>query len=128
MAAAERRLGQVESQFCAAPAPLPTYQRRYSGDRYPQVEQQPSLRGQNYRYQPRDAVARQHYQEQAVPGAPAPRVQPPQKRDAQAPRAAPTQAPPRQSGAPGQDQTRQPPQGREKKRLPDEERGQDRNK
>jgi len=111
-----------------APAPLPTYQRRYSGDRYPQVEQQSSLRGQNYRYQPRDAVARQHYQEQAVPGAPAPRVQPPQKRDAQAPRAAPTQAPPRQSGAPGQDQTRQPPQGREKKRLPDEERGQDRNK
>ena len=123
-----------------APAPLPTYQRRYSGDRYPPVEQQRSLQGQNYRYQPRDAVTRQHYQEQSVPRAPAPvqrapqgsplapHAKPPQKRDAQAPRAAPTQAPPRQSGAPGQDQRRQPPQGREKKRLLDEERGQDRNK
>jgi hypothetical protein len=55
-----------------APAPLPLYQRRYSGIRYPQVEQQQALHGQNYRYQPRDAVVRQHYQEQAVQRAPAP--------------------------------------------------------
>ena len=41
-----------------APAPLPVYQRRYSGDRYPQPEQQPAIHGQNYRYQPRDADAR----------------------------------------------------------------------
>jgi hypothetical protein len=47
-----------------APAPLPVYQRRYSGDRYPQrIEQQQVLQGQNYRYQPRDPVVRQHYQE-----------------------------------------------------------------
>ncbi len=47
-----------------APAPLPVYQRQYSGDRYPHVESQQGLRSQNYRYQPRDAVVRQHYEEQ----------------------------------------------------------------
>lgn len=55
-----------------APAPLPVYQRQYSGDRYPRAEQQQALHSQNYRYQPRDAVVRQHYQEQAVQRAPAP--------------------------------------------------------
>jgi hypothetical protein len=44
-------------------APLPAYQRRYSGDRYPrQVERQRELREQHYRYQPREPVVRQHYQ------------------------------------------------------------------
>jgi hypothetical protein len=62
-----------------APAPLPVYQRQYSGDRYPrQVEQQQELHNQKYRYQPRDPVVRQHYQEQAVPRAPAQRGQPQQ--------------------------------------------------
>jgi len=47
-----------------APAPLPVYQRQYSGDRYPRaVEQQQALHGERYRYQPRDTVVRQHYQE-----------------------------------------------------------------
>jgi len=47
-----------------APAPLPAYQRQYSGARYPQqVEQQYELQQQKYRYQPRDPVVRQHYQE-----------------------------------------------------------------
>jgi hypothetical protein len=55
-----------------APAPLPVYQRQYSGDRYPRVEQQRALHGQNYSYQPRTAVGRQHYQEQAGQRAPAP--------------------------------------------------------
>ena len=45
-----------------APAPLPTYQRQYSGNRYPQVQQQQVLQQQNYRYQPRDNVAQQYYQ------------------------------------------------------------------
>lgn len=46
------------------PAPLPTYQRQYSGDRYPrQVEQLHQLQQQKYRYQPRDPVVRKHYQE-----------------------------------------------------------------
>ena len=106
-----------------APAPLPVYQRQYSGDRYPRVEQQQALRSQNYRYQPRDAVVRQHYQEQAVPRAPAPsqrgpqdlqrssppaplqqsaptapRAQPPQRGGENVQRSAPTQAPPQRGG------------------------------
>ena len=60
-----------------APAPLPVYQRQYSKDRYPrQVEQQQELHQQKYRYQPRDPVVRQRYQEQAVPRAPARQEQP----------------------------------------------------
>jgi hypothetical protein len=58
-----------------APAPLPVYQRQYSGTRYPQVEQQQMLQSQNYRYQPRDAVVQQHYQAQRVQSPP---VHPPQ--------------------------------------------------
>jgi len=49
-----------------APAPLPVYQRQYSGSRYPQVEQQQALHNRNYRYQPRDAAAPQHSQQQQV--------------------------------------------------------------
>lgn len=45
------------------PAPRPTYQRRYSGERYPQVERQYELHQHRYRYQPRDPVVRKHYQE-----------------------------------------------------------------
>jgi hypothetical protein len=64
------------------PAPLPAYQREYSGNRYPRAEQQQTLQSQNYRYQPHDAVVQQHYQTQRVQTAPAqaPRVQgvPPQ--------------------------------------------------
>lgn len=44
------------------PAPLPIYQRQYSGDRYPrEAEQQRAIRSERYRYQPREAVARQHF-------------------------------------------------------------------
>ena len=47
------------------PAPLPAYQREYSGDRYPRrQEQQRELNNQYYRYQPRDDLVRQRYQEQ----------------------------------------------------------------
>lgn len=46
-----------------AAAPLPVYQRQYSGDRYPRaIEQQQTLRVQNYHYQPREAVTRQEFQ------------------------------------------------------------------
>ena len=44
--------------------PLPTYQRNYTGDRYPQLSQQQSLQSKNYRYQPRDPLVRQQVQEQ----------------------------------------------------------------
>jgi len=46
------------------PAPLPSYQRRYSGDRYPSPEQQANLQSRNYRYQPRAEVTRQLAQQQ----------------------------------------------------------------
>ena len=49
-----------------SPAPLPTYQRQYSGDRYPQVEQQSLIRSQSYRYHPREQVVREHYQQQGI--------------------------------------------------------------
>jgi len=53
-------------------APLPTYQRQYSGDRYPRMEQQHGLRSQSYRYQSREPLVRQHYQRQLEHRAPAP--------------------------------------------------------
>jgi hypothetical protein len=73
------------------PAPLPAYQRQYSGNRYPRGEQQQVLQSQNYRYQPQDPVVRQHYQAQPVQSAPAPS---PHVR----------QAVPQERSVPGQDQ------------------------
>jgi len=46
------------------PAPLPLYQRQYSGDRYPRVEEQQRLRERHYRYQPRDRAVREHLKSQ----------------------------------------------------------------
>jgi len=71
---AERRHGwdRWDRRSIPAAAPLPAYQRRYSGDRYPQVAQQPAVHAQNYRYQPRESAVRQHYQDHAVQRAPAP--------------------------------------------------------
>ena len=57
------------------PAPLPVYQKQYSGTRYPRAEQQPELQSQNYRYQPREAVVQQRFHAPPnAPGAPAPAV------------------------------------------------------
>jgi hypothetical protein len=39
-------------------APLPGYQRDFSGDRYPRAEEQRALRDRNYRYAPRDRAVR----------------------------------------------------------------------
>jgi hypothetical protein len=93
-----------------APAPLPVYQRQYSGDRYPRVEQQQALRNQNYHYQPRDAAVRQHYQEQGAQRAPTPAQRAPQDRS---PRQQDMQrsnpAPPPQQGGPSVSRS-QPPQ------------------
>jgi hypothetical protein len=44
-------------------APLPTYQREYSHDRYPRVDQQQTLQDRNYRYRPREDVDRQHFEQ-----------------------------------------------------------------
>jgi hypothetical protein len=55
-----------ERRAYQAPAPLPSYQRQYSGNRYPQSEQQSQLHSNNYRYQPRENVVREHYQQRDV--------------------------------------------------------------
>ena len=110
-----------------APAPLPTYQRQYSGNRYPQAEQQQALQSQNYRYQPQEAVVQQHYQAQRVQspqsppppapqarkGAPQERVAPQQEQRATGkPTSMPQAAPPVQQKAapPVRQQAAPPPQ------------------
>jgi hypothetical protein len=55
-----------------APAPLPVYQREYSGDRYPRLEEQRELHRQHYRYQPRDRMVRQRVQPRVEQRASAP--------------------------------------------------------
>ncbi len=52
-----------ERRSVPARAPRPEYQRKYSGDHYPRIEQQQKLRSQNYRYQPRDTHVREHYKQ-----------------------------------------------------------------
>ncbi len=97
-----------------APAPLPTYQRQYSGNRYPQPQQQATIQTQSYRFQPRDPVAQQNFQHQRTQVQAAPRQQPLQRaQQQQAPR---PQAQEKESKGKGQDK------GREK----DKEKGQER--
>ncbi|MES2991139.1 MAG: hypothetical protein V4844_06945 [Pseudomonadota bacterium] len=75
----DRRRGwdRWDRRAVPAPAPLPVYQRNYTGNRYPRApEQQRELRAANYRYQPREAVSREQFQR---PVAPAPRVAPPSR-------------------------------------------------
>jgi hypothetical protein len=80
----QRRNGwdRWDHQINHAPAPLPSYQQRYSGDRYPhQVEQQHELQNKSYGYEPRDPVVRQQnqnhqYQNQQKQRAPAQQINP----------------------------------------------------
>ncbi len=120
-----------------APAPLPVYQRRYSGPQYPRAQQQQqSLHSQNYRYQPHDALVRPYYQGQPVQRSPAPlqrgqqntqrskppapprqdgpttlHPQPQQRGSEDVQRSAPVQAHTRQKDAAEQDRRQQPHQG-----------------
>ena len=96
---------QWDRRAAPRPAPLPLYQRQYSGNRYPRAEQQPVLQNRNYQYQPRDAVVQQHFEGRQAPGATAP---PAPGRRAEPPRSAPTpqdqhgvgRPPPMSQGAP----------------------------
>jgi len=58
----DRRRGWDHGDRHAAPrpAPLPSYQRQYPVNRYPPPDQQQQLHERNYRYQPREGVARRH--------------------------------------------------------------------
>ena len=50
-------------------APLPVYQRSYSGDRYPRApEHQHAIRSDQYRYRPREEVTRQRFEQHGNPG------------------------------------------------------------
>jgi hypothetical protein len=62
----ERRRGwdRWNRSAVPAPAPLPVYQRQYSGDRYPRAEEQQILQSRNYRYQSRETTGQQRYQTQ----------------------------------------------------------------
>ena len=87
------------------PAPLPQYQRQYSGDRYPHPGEQRALHDRNYRYQPREVRVRPQEPERSVQrAAPAPdrREDRDARRQAQP---APQMAAPRAQPAP---QTAQP--------------------
>ncbi len=65
-----------DRRYTPRPAPLPHYQRQYSGDRYPRdPEQFRSIRSEHYRYRPREGVTRQYFQ-QGRPGGPPPEQRP----------------------------------------------------
>ena len=60
----EQRSGwnQWDHRAVPGPAPLPVYQRQYSGSRYPSAaDQQHAIRSEKYRYNPREPVTQQHY-------------------------------------------------------------------
>lgn len=67
----QRRIGWDQWNRSAVPAaaPLPLYQRQYSGSRYPSVQEQRVIQGRQYRYQPRDTVVRQYYRQLAAPAS-----------------------------------------------------------
>ena len=69
----QRRAGweRWDRKSVPPPAPLPVYQRQYSGDRYPRAEQQRALRGQIDHYQPRDPAVRKQYATEQGQSAPA---------------------------------------------------------
>lgn len=58
--------GHWDNRSMPARAPLPTYQRNYTGNRYPQAQQQAQFHSQNYRYQPREQFVQQQYQERGI--------------------------------------------------------------
>ncbi len=102
-----------------AAAPLPTYQRQYSGNRYPHVEQQQTLQNQNYRYHPQDVVAQEYYQRRQA-GAPSGRGQAAAPTQGQPPQPVPPQQAQRgrgQNAAESQARVQQQPQQRQEEQA-----------
>lgn|GEM_PF-725819 len=50
-----------DHQRISSASPLPSYQRQYSGNRYPDAVHQRDMQQQNYRYQPQSAAVVQYY-------------------------------------------------------------------
>jgi hypothetical protein len=108
----ERRRGgwdRWDRRQVPSAAPLPTYQRQYSGDRYPRAEQQRALRNQNYRHEPRDEAVRGAYRQ--PPQREPPRQQPPQREP-------PPQQQPKREPPPQQQPQREPPPQQQPQREP----------
>jgi hypothetical protein len=153
----QRRTGwdRWDRRSAPAPAPLPVYQRQYSGNRYPQGTQQVTIQTQSYRYQPREQVTQQHFEQrrQQVQVAPAQQAAPqaqltperqprPQRQTAQLPAAPIPQpmqgrqglpqgmAPSSQQGLAPREQSSPPPQARGPGNAPgrDEDRNEGRGK
>jgi hypothetical protein len=123
----QRRRGWDRWQRGSAPAraPLPVYQRQYSGDRYPRGEQQQTLRREHYRYQPRDKAVRRHFQQHGEQRAPEParreRQEEPrirERREQDIQRQAPRQAPPQQREPSTREQRQQPEAVQEERQTP----------
>lgn len=120
----QRRAGWDRSDRRTAPppAPLPTYQRAYSGNRYPSFDEQTRMHAKNYRYEPREAVVREAYRVQREQ-RPAARNEPPgqrQQRAAEQPDQRQRQAA-QQRDHPGRDSEREP-QRRDAERRDDQQR------
>jgi len=59
---------RYDRRHAPSPAPLPYYQRRYSGEHYPrEPERQRSIRTERYHYRPREDVTRQHFERRGGP-------------------------------------------------------------
>ena len=117
-------------------APLPVYQRQYSGNRYPKAEeQQHVLLRDKYRYQPQEPVVRQHYEQHGAlpPHQNAPAVSRPQptvvQHEQPAPRPQVQQERPQPQQRPEQAQRPDRRQEQEKgqERHQDQEKGQEHN-
>lgn len=93
------------------PAPLPTYQRQYSGDRYPAAAQQQLIQSQNYRYQPREIQVQQPAQGPSTRPTPSPMPAPEQRQQQQT-------APSPDRGPERQDVQRQSPAPRQQAEPP----------
>jgi hypothetical protein len=108
-----RRSGwdQWDHRSVPAAAPLPAYQQKYSGDRYPRApEQQVTIRSQNYRYQPHENVTQLLSHQPAAQAAPRaePRQQAPVPQRSQAPQQRPQPSEPRQQTQSPQPRPAQP--------------------
>ena len=87
-------------QSVPRPAPLPTYQRQYSGERYPRaLEQQRAIRAENYRHQSRESEMPKFQQDQRNQG----------NSRGESRQVAPVQSPLHQQKEPPQNQRREQP-------------------
>jgi hypothetical protein len=149
----QRRSGwdRWERHSVPAPAPLPIYQKKYSGERYPSIDRQHVLHHENYRYQPRESIVPRAGRMQADrppkgnddvrrpappeaqprPRGPAADERMPQREPAQRERSAPKAGPDDSRSGPGPAPEPRRGQGQAKERddrEPGQERGQGRNR